>query len=205
MATITVTTAADVVASDGVRSLREAVAQANATTGADLIVFSSSLEGRTLTLTQGELAITHDLTIDGDQNNDGKEVTLSGGDRSRILHVSGNGTDVQLRDLTLTQGRTTGDGERGGAILADGGASLHLDRVTVRDSHTTGLFDAPGGGISGESVILIHSTITGNSTAGESSDGGGVYGSFVSLTESVVSGNRAAGYNSSGAASPAIR
>jgi hypothetical protein len=39
MATITVTTAADVVASDGVRSLREAVAQANATTGADLIVF----------------------------------------------------------------------------------------------------------------------------------------------------------------------
>src|SRR3954447_26573464 len=104
MATITVTTAADVVASDGVRSLREAVAQANATSGADQIVFSSSLEGKTLTLTHGELTLRHDVTIDGDQNNDGTEVTLSGGDRSRILHVTGNGTDGTIRDLTLTQG-----------------------------------------------------------------------------------------------------
>src|SRR3954465_12548640 len=121
MATITVTTAADVVARDGGGSPREAVGPANATPGADLIVFSSSLEGRTLTLTQGELAITHDLTIDGDQNNDGKEVILSGGDKSRILHVTGNGTDVQLRDLTLTHGATTGDYQNGGAVLADYG------------------------------------------------------------------------------------
>src|SRR4051794_37732677 len=119
MATITVTTAADVVASDGVRSLREAVALANATSGADQIVFSSSLEGKTLQLTGGELVLSHDVTIDGDQNNDGKEVTLSGGDLSRILHATGSGTDVTVRDLTLTHGRTVGENEAGGAVLGD--------------------------------------------------------------------------------------
>ena len=57
MATITVTTASDVVASDGLRSLREAVAQANATSAADTIVFAPALEGRTLTLTQAKLVL----------------------------------------------------------------------------------------------------------------------------------------------------
>ena len=47
-----------------------------------------------MTLTQGELVLTQDVTIDGDQNNDGKEVTLSGGDHSRILHITGGDTDV---------------------------------------------------------------------------------------------------------------
>lgn len=72
MATFTVTTVADVVnAGDGVLSLREAVAQANATAAADTIVFAPSLEGQTLTLTAGELTLAQDTTIDGDQNNDG--------------------------------------------------------------------------------------------------------------------------------------
>ena len=71
MATITVTTANDFVASDGLRSLREAVNSANATPEADTIVFAPALEGRTLTLTQGELQLTQDVTIDGDQDNNG--------------------------------------------------------------------------------------------------------------------------------------
>ena len=62
MATITVTTAADVVnANDGVLSLREAVAQANATTALDQIKFAASLEGATLVLTGGELVVNQDL------------------------------------------------------------------------------------------------------------------------------------------------
>src|SRR3954469_23637102 len=139
MATITVTTAADVVASDGVRSLREAVAQANATTGADTIVFASALEGRTLTLTQGELALTHHVTLDGDQNNDGTRVTLSGGDHSRILNIAGAGTDVTLRDMTLTHGFVP-SGEDGGAIHSEG-RSLSLNGCVVRDSTASA---APG-------------------------------------------------------------
>ncbi len=87
MATFTVTTTPDVVnASDGILSLREAVAQANATAVADTIVFAPSIEGQTLVLTGGELVLNQDTTIDGDQNNDGTGVTLSGGDASGIIH-----------------------------------------------------------------------------------------------------------------------
>ena len=187
MATITVTTATDVVASDGMRSLREAVAQANATAAPDTIVFASALEGKTLTLTQGELVLTHDVTIDGDQNNDGKEVTLSGGDVSRILHVTGNGTDGIIRDLTLTQGRTTGGYDAGGAVIGDEGTSLLLDEATVRGNHTIGgYFGAVGGGIAGDVVTLVHSTVSGNSAL---RGGGGIAGYSVTLLYSAVSGN----------------
>ena len=80
MATYTVSTTADTIdPNDGVLSLREAVAQANATVASDTIQFSAVLEGQTLTLTGGELVLSQDVTIDGDQNGDGVRVTLSGG------------------------------------------------------------------------------------------------------------------------------
>ncbi len=77
MAYITVTTLADLIDPiDGKVSLREAVAQANA---GDIIRFALNLEGGSpLVLTQGELAITRDLTIDGDRNDDGSAVTIDG-------------------------------------------------------------------------------------------------------------------------------
>ena len=109
-------------------------------------MFASALEGRTLALVQGELTVKQDVTIDGDRNNDGKEVTVSGGDASRILHVTDGSTDVRLRDLTLTGGRTTGDSEGGGAIRADDGATLRLDQATVTSNSTTGDY-AFGGAI----------------------------------------------------------
>jgi hypothetical protein len=66
MATFTVTRAADVVdPNDGQLSQREAVAQANATTAADTIVFAGSLEGQTLVLTGGELVVRQDLRTSG--------------------------------------------------------------------------------------------------------------------------------------------
>ena len=132
---------------------------ANATSGADTIVFASSLEGKTLTLTGGELVLRQDVTIDGDQNNDGKEVTLSGGDQSRILHVTGDGTDAQLRDLTLTHGRAY----RRGAIAADYGTNLTLTHATVTGNNAT--YARRRHRKSG-AVTLINSTVSGNSAAG---------------------------------------
>ena len=131
MATITVTTAADVVANDGVRSLREAVALANATAGADTIVFSSSLEGRTLTLTQGELVLTPRR-----HHRRRPEQRRQGGHPQRRRHEPHPARHRRrhgwhLRDLTLTHGRTTG-GTNGGAVLGDEGTSLLLDQATVR-------------------------------------------------------------------------
>src|SRR3954453_5010497 len=100
MAALVVTTASDTVdPDDGLLSLREAMAQSNATATVDTISFAASLEGQTLTLAQGELTISRDVTIDGDLNNDGVEVTLSGGftesfgsDGSRIFHIVGGET-----------------------------------------------------------------------------------------------------------------
>ncbi len=92
MATLTVTTAADRLdAGDGQLSLREAVARANATNAADAIRFAGALEGQTLTLTQGQLELRSDVTIDGDRDGDGRTVTLSAGGESRVLLVAGNG------------------------------------------------------------------------------------------------------------------
>ena len=65
-------------------------------------------------------------------------MTLSGGNLSRILHVTGDGTDALMRDLTLDQGRTPGDDfDGGGAILGNGGTSLLLDQATVHGNYTT--------------------------------------------------------------------
>ena len=118
MATFTVTTPDDVVPSDGKLSLREAMTQANATTAADTIVFASGLEGKTLTLTGGELVLRQDVTVDGDQNNDRVEVTLSGGNTQRIVRTSGTGTDVVLTDLAVTDGFIDSGAKGGDALLA---------------------------------------------------------------------------------------
>ena len=67
LATFVVNQLEDIVdAGDGVTSLREAVNQANATVGADEIVFDSDVvSGRFLLLTQGELSITDSVSING--------------------------------------------------------------------------------------------------------------------------------------------
>ena len=132
MAYLTVTTDVDVVApSDGKLSLREAVAQANATSGSDTIVFAANIEGKTLTLTRGELVVTQDLVIDGDQNNNGVAVRLSGGDETRILRTTGSGTDLTLTDLTIQNGEEFDD--LGGG-LSIGGGKLTLNGSTVQDN-----------------------------------------------------------------------
>ena len=62
--------------------------------------------------------LRRDVTIDGDTDNNGKEVTLSGGDTSRILHITGGSTDVNLRDLTLTEGFSNVYTPGGGAVCS---------------------------------------------------------------------------------------
>ncbi len=95
MATFTVTTLAD---GTGTGTLRGASAQANATAAADTIALAHGLEGGTLTLTQGRLRPTSATTIDGDRDNDGREVQVSGNRASRAIGVGGSGTDARLVD-----------------------------------------------------------------------------------------------------------
>jgi Ca2+-binding RTX toxin-like protein len=179
MATFTVTTAADAVdAGDRVLSLREAVQQANSTAAADTILFANALEGRTLTLTQGQLTLTADAAIDGDRDNNGAEVTLSGGGASRVVAVAGAQTDARLADLVVTDGDTSGDTFQGaGAGIRVGqGAGLALTGCTITGNQTfEGYAGAsPGGGIAAEAgsrLRIVGCAVTENRGYGA---GGGV-------------------------------
>lgn len=173
MALFQVTTASDVVsATDGLLSLREAAALANADADLDTIEFASALEGQTLTLTGGHLVLTQDVAIDGDRNDDGIEVRLAGlgladpgqaaGSR-RLLTLTGATTDVSLADLTLENGIAAD--ENGGAVRL-GGGSLVLTGVTLRDNVAQGGGSLGHGGAifadAGSRLTLVGSTVAGN-------------------------------------------
>ncbi|MGZ5445786.1 MAG: choice-of-anchor Q domain-containing protein [Thermoanaerobaculia bacterium] len=166
-ATLTVNSLADNTTSgDGLVTLREAVAAANADTatdlgqsgsGADTIVFDPSLAGGTVALTiagnttfgPSALAITSDVTIDG---GDAPMLMISrdaGVQRLRHFYVSGAG-NLRLEDVTLSNGIARGfDGgatHRGGT--GGGGAGL-------------------GGSIFNEGDLeIVQSTLNGNLAAG---------------------------------------
>ena len=171
MAYITVTTLADLIDPiDGKISLREAVAQANALATIHP-VRPQSRGGPPLVLTRGELAITRDLTIDGDRNDDGSAITIDGNANSHILNITGAGTDVTLRDLTLANGRP-GPDEEGGAILL-GGGHLTLSGVTL-SGNVSGIYSsggsggADGGGIfaaAGSRLDILASSFVSNEAA----------------------------------------
>ncbi|MEQ1700878.1 MAG: Ig-like domain-containing protein [Ilumatobacteraceae bacterium] len=99
----------------GAGSLRDALAQANALAGADVITFQSGLTG-TITLTSGQIDITDSVTVQGPG---ATELTIGGNGASRIFYLYNSADtpiDVTISSLTFTDG----DEKLGGAILADG-------------------------------------------------------------------------------------
>ena len=120
--TFTVSNLAD--AGDG--SLRQAVLDANALSGADTIQFANGLQG-TIALTGGQLNITDHLAIDGPGAG---LLAVSGNHQSRVFNISG-GAAVAIDDLTITGGQVVGDG---GGIL-NTASTLTLDRVVLTDNH----------------------------------------------------------------------
>jgi hypothetical protein len=181
-ATFTVTTAADVVdAADGVLSLREAVAQANATSAVDTIVFGSQVQARAVALTQGHVQITGDLTIQGAY---GGTQVIQGDGSDRLFDVAAGAT-ARLANLTLTGGRAAF-----GAGLTSSG-TLTLSACTVRDNTATAT-DQGGGGlyVAGGTATLTACTFSGNAA-----DRGGalhVAGGSVTATNCTFYGNTAA-------------
>ena len=103
---LTVNTLADETTADNTLSLREAInvinsgstaglsraeqAQVSGTLGQnDTIQFAASLAGATITLTNGQLTITRDVTIAGPG---ASQLTISGNAASRIFNISGSAT-----------------------------------------------------------------------------------------------------------------
>jgi hypothetical protein len=171
---------------NGAGSLRQAIEDANAAVGADMIQFQAGLTG-TITLTTGQLSLYDSVDIQGP----GADVlAVSGNDASRVFYLynSKETLDVTISGLTVTGGSASN-----GAGIINFGENLVLDEVAVTDNHAT----SDGGGLWSDnpstSVTIRDSTFSGNTA---DSDGGGIYfyqvGAPVLIENSTISGNQAA-------------
>ncbi|MEA5595411.1 DUF4114 domain-containing protein [Rivularia sp. UHCC 0363] len=116
MAIIRVTSIAD----SGKGTFREAILNANSR---DTIRFDSALANKTIRLKE-QLVIDKTLTIDGA---DASNLTISGENKTRILKVSYNYSDVVLRNLTFANGR---------AVDSDPNKTLRGGAIELADSNT---------------------------------------------------------------------
>ncbi|MBO9532356.1 MAG: right-handed parallel beta-helix repeat-containing protein [Solirubrobacteraceae bacterium] len=227
-ATIPVTTTADATVADAVTSLREAIAQADATAGPDTITLAAdaaypltkcAAPGSTLTYHEDST-----LTIEGN----GATITQTC-DATRILQTTAFNAALVLEDLELVGGPNTTDTTTYGmAVLnAPEGASngrIELTNVEVHGVDTSGgtvieagfgngtspsttevngsnLHDNTGTAIGGSflSIHVADSTITGNSGSGI----GSVDGFPVLVENSTISGNGVSGVSTTGQGYPA--
>ena len=184
LATFTVTTNAD----SGAGSLRQHIIDA---VNGDTITFNASMTVSLSTVSGGNLlAISENLTIDGDLNNDGTaDVTLDAQNKGRVLAIT-SGT-VTLDGLVLTKGLLSGNGGGfGGLDGGDGlGAGLSVSgvgtKVTVLGSTiTANAASGGGGGGSGNGY-----NYGGGGGGGRSSVGGGNGGAYDGTTSGATGSN----------------
>jgi predicted outer membrane repeat protein len=158
-------------------SLRGAI---NASAAGDTIVFAGGVEG-TIVLSQGTLAITHDLTLQGPS---ASSLTISGNNAVRAIHITAGTVDIS--GLSITDGaQITGGSGIGAGVLLDGAAVLNL----MQCSFTNNSVDAGGGAIYSNGTLTIDNcTFSGNSSA---AFGGGaiVAGGAMTISNSFFSGN----------------
>ena len=150
MADFVVTSLDDSSSDDLVLTLREAVELANAQAGADSITFDPGLSG-VLRLTQGALAISDDVTIDGagqititgDANGDDaldaggltdSEINANACDNTNTVLLSGGVGAVELTGLTLTGGGISGAGNL--TIAGSTLAGSHTGAVSITGALT---------------------------------------------------------------------
>jgi hypothetical protein len=144
----------------GAGSLRQAITDAESSSGADTIVFQSGLSG---TITLGSqlptITDTAGLPIDGT----GANITISGNKSVRVFQVGSGmpGAQLVLKNLTVADG------------FAPVGSGLLNDRGTVEVTNSTfsGNSATEGAGIlnAGGTLTVTNSTFSGNSTASENS------------------------------------
>jgi hypothetical protein len=140
-------------ADNGIGSLRGTLAYVSA--GA-MVKFDPSLSGQTVLLTNGELLLSKNLTIDASALPGG--IQFNGNHASRIFEIAG-GTTVTLNSLTLTNGYP-GSATSGGAILNSG--TLTLSNCTLVGNAVDS--SSVGGAILNYGPLLLTGcTVSGNS------------------------------------------
>ena len=140
-------------ADSGGGSLRAAI---GAATDGDTITFDAALDGQTITLTTGEIAINVSITIQGPG---AINLTVSGNHASRIFEVAA-GKTVSISGLALANGSVVGpaagDGI-GGAILDHGSltvANCVFSGSSAKGGDGTPGFGHPGGSGSGGAIYV---------------------------------------------------
>jgi CSLREA domain-containing protein len=195
-------------------SLREAVIAANASPGEDVILlgpgaYALTLPGTDDAAASGDLDVAEALVVAGEGASD---TVIDGGSLDRVFDVAA-GAALELRDLTLRNGRAEGAGgavDNGGELtvlravlsgnrsVAGHGGAVHSHGLgvvlTVRDSTLDhNVAGGNGGAIAaGEAVTLANVTIAANSAGAR---GGGLYvfaNSAASIDNATVAGNSAA-------------
>jgi hypothetical protein len=151
--TLTVMTTAD----SGPGSLRADIAAAQS---GDTINFDPGLNGQTITLTSGELAISKSLTIEGPGVS---QLAVSGNGASRIFDVTSQNATVTITGLTMENGNTTGDG---GGIENRG--TLTVTNSTLQLNNALG----NGGGVDNRGNLTVNGVTFSGNNAGN--DGGAV-------------------------------
>ena len=170
----------------GTLSLRQAVAAASA---GDTITFDPALNGSTITLQSGQIAITQPIDIEGPGANN---LTVSGNNASRIFSITSASTTspVIIRGLQISNGKTSSG--KGGAIYSNAGAFSLYDSV-VKSSVNSADF---GGGLSAKMLASTKLTLNGVTLQGNT--GVFVGGAFVEFkdtssrayfTNCLISGN----------------
>jgi hypothetical protein len=179
----------------GTGSLRQAVLDAEASSGPDRVLFQSGLSG-TINLTGGEINISEGLEIVG-PGAGALTINASGSPGDRIFYASyfPTGDVFRVSGLTLTGGTSDGtfrniDYDSGGAIYCFD-ADLALSKMVISGNATTGGGD--GGGVrANQNVTIDSSTISGNNSA-DFAGGVATAGDTVVISNSTISGNRSAG------------
>lgn len=171
--------------SAGPGTLRDAIDQANAAPGADVIHFASGVN--TVQLTAGGLRLRDDTTIEGPASG----VTIARDpnniSRFRILTIS-SGVTATLKNLTLTGG----DSETGigGGIQNLG--NLSLLSVTLAGNQAVmggGIWNNPGGVLRVDSCLFFGNLAIESSPSGQ---GGGIYnGGTLTVTDTIFDQNAA--------------
>ncbi len=152
----------------------------------DLVQFSPSLSGQAITLTNGEIVLDQNVTIDASGLSGG--IQINGNHASRIFEVFTNVT-ATLNSLTVINGSAPA----GGGIMNNGTLTLN-DCSLAGNAVTSG---GGGGGIYNNlgTLTLNQCTVGGNSATAGNGAGGGIFnlstGAPVTLNQCTVSGNSA--------------
>jgi hypothetical protein len=175
---IPVTTLAD----SGAGSLRDAIAQANAMAGDDVIEFAAGLTG-TVNLASALPVLSSNIEVHGP--GPGLLTVRRNATASFRIVTIGAGATVTLSGLTISNGLVLTASE------SDGGGVFNRGSLTLVDCAVSGntAFSSGGGINSGGALTLTNTTVSGNRAG---STGGGIYAfGTVRLNDSTISSNRA--------------